>query len=102
MGSFTATLSAHKTLVANTADTITFSAPFTRLEVYNHDAALFVFVRADGTAAVLSADGTYCIGPGQRVVIGPTEVFGVTAGAVTEAVSLISSGTAAYSVTALG
>lgn len=102
MAAYTATISAHKTLVANTADSVTFSAAWTRIEIYNRDASAVIFARADGTVAVLSADGTYAIPPGARVQLGPTQTLGATAGAVTEAISLISSGTPAYSVTALG
>lgn len=107
MASYTAVISAHHTLVAATADTVTLSGEFngqqiTRAEVYNHDASAVIYCRADGTTAVAAADGTYSVGPGMARSIPVSQTLSATAGASTEAITLISAGTPAYSVTALG
>lgn len=107
MASYTAVISSHHTLVAATVDTVTLSGEFsgqqiTRVEVYNHDASAVIYCRADGTAAVSAADGTYSVGPGMARQIPASQVLGATADSSTTAISLISAGTPAYSVTALG
>lgn len=107
MASYTAVLSAHHTLVAATLDTVTLSGTFSgspigRVEVYNHDATAVIYCRADGTAAVSAADGTFSVGPGMARIISTTQNLTGTAASATEAVTLISAGTPAYSVTAVG
>lgn len=89
----TGTRSAHaKLLVANTADTVTFADNVYYVEILS-DGAAAMYVRADGTAAVVAAAGTVVLPAGvvSRYVLR-------TNGNV---VSLISSGAPTYSVTAL-
>lgn len=107
MASYTAVLSTHHTLTAATVDTVTLSGllqgmPITRVEIYNHDATAVIYCRADGTTTVSAADGTYSVGPGMARIIPVSYVLGATAGAATEVITLISAGTPAYSVTAVG
>jgi hypothetical protein len=53
-----------RTLVAATADTATMAGGFSAVLVFNQDATAYIYVRADGTAAVSAGSGSYPVPPG--------------------------------------
>jgi hypothetical protein len=82
-----------RTLVAATADTATMAGGFSAVLVFNQDATAYIYVRADGTAAVSAGAGSYPVPPGKS-----TRVPLVQAAASTPTVSIISSATPTYSI----
>lgn len=85
--------SAHATLVAATADTVTLSGGANRTaEIVNHGSDAIYF-RADGTTAVSEADENEVVIGGERLSIRlPSD----------GAISVISAGTPVYSVIVTG
>lgn len=57
------------TLVASTADLVTFSDRYRYVSVTNTGGSGVIYVRADGVTAVGAANNTIAVGPGQEVVI---------------------------------
>lgn len=83
----------HLTLTANTADTVTIAAGYKYVEVRNRDATNDVFFTVNGTTATVAGDDCYHVFPKTAVSVRvPKQGF-------TTAVSVISSGASAYSVT---
>lgn len=81
-----------KTLVANTADTITFADEVGEVRVWA-DGSAAVFVATDGQAATVNGGDCYEVEPG---TVGGS-IMTVPAG--NRAISVISAGTPKYSVT---
>jgi hypothetical protein len=97
MASATVSLSYHGTLVATVADAITFDNKAVKtVEVKNRASSGDVYFRVDGTTAVAAANNTYYVGPGESVIV-PMQ----TASGASDLVSIVSTGTPAYSVTAV-
>lgn len=55
----------HATLTAGAEDVVTLTAPNGGVEVINRSGSGYLYVRFDNTAAVVGADETYVIPPGQ-------------------------------------
>lgn len=91
MASYSVSLSKHATLVAATADSVTFTIHRSSVEVKNWDASAVIYFTVDGTTPVSAADNMYRVGPGEGLV--------VALAASAQVVKLISAGTPAYSVT---
>lgn len=89
--------SIHKTLTANTVDTVTLDNNYGSVEVKNHGttASLYFLVDSAATPAI-AADGTYVIDAGEALVVDST-ADEQTGGATV--VKLISASAIAYSVT---
>lgn len=81
--------SRHKTLVAATADTVTFASSPSNVEVKNRGSGTIYF-RTDGTAATVEGDDTFVVAAGESLVV---------PGGSTVGVSLISAAADPYSVT---
>lgn len=56
------------TLVASTADTVTFADRYGYVEVSNTGTSGTIYVRLDGTAATVAGANTYPVNPGQSLV----------------------------------
>ena len=95
MATYTVRRSKHATLVANTVDTVKFSTKPKTIEVRNLDSTAVIFFRSDGDVPTVSGDDTDRLSPGERLEIDGTSVD-------PPQVQLISSGTPAYSVRAVG
>jgi hypothetical protein len=68
MASYTPAVSCHKTLTATTADTVTLSQAFAKVEVVNRDTADLIYVTygasaGDAATPVAEADGTLVVMP---------------------------------------
>lgn len=87
----------HATLTAGTVTTITLDDPARRVEIINVDGAAAVYVTVDGSTPAVAAAGCWVL-PGSinRMVLGPATGGGI------KIVKLISSGTPAVSVGAIG
>jgi hypothetical protein len=95
MASCTVKRSKHATLVADTADTVTLTSRPISVELRNFSTTAVIFYRLDGIAATVSGDDTYRLGPEETLEVDlPRDVE-------SPQVSLISSGTPVYSVTAI-
>lgn len=81
----------HKTLVASTVDTVTFSRDCDRVEIINRDGAAELYFTTDGTTPTALGNNTLML---------PAAIGSYTTTAVggLSVVKLISSGTPAYSV----
>lgn len=84
-----------KTLVASTADTVTFSENVAIIEVTNLDGADRIYVRLDGTAAAVANAFTYVL----PATICTRKISVPMSKHSSPAISLISAGTPTYSVT---
>jgi hypothetical protein len=91
----------HGTLVAATADNVTFPLNYRWVTVVNRGTT-DIFVRIDGVTAVGGADGTFAVAANTSAVLPnllppdePAQGYGANT-----VVSLISSGTPAYSLEA--
>lgn len=69
MASYTVARAKHATLVASTADTVTFSTVPQYVEVVNHDAAAFLYVRTDGVAPTDAGDDNYVVNPNGGLIL---------------------------------
>lgn len=63
--------SVHLTLSGTTADTITLTQLWDRVEVGNEHDTVDLFVRMDGVTAVSDADGSTRIGPNETKILHP-------------------------------
>ena len=91
MASYTVARSKHATLTAATVDTVTIGGN-EAVEVLNRSASDTIYFTTDGSTPTVGGDDTFIVGAGQSVVIPGRRVSG-------EAVKLISSAAADYSVT---
>ena len=91
MASYSVARSKHATLVAATADDVTFTTVRTSCEVKNRGTAGDIYFTVNGDAPVSAADDTFYVGPGESLVVAMS--------ASAQVVKLISAGTPAYSVT---
>ena len=95
MANYTVNRSKYATLAANTADKVIFTSRPKSVELRNFSSTAVIFCRIDDTSPTVSGDDTYRLGPNETVEIDflnwvePPQV------------GLISSGTPAYSVTAI-
>lgn len=80
----------HVLSAAGSADNVTLSHEGPYVEVKNRDVAADLYFRVDGKDAVIGADGTFIVGPGEAVTV---SVNG------SSPVSIISVSAVAYSVT---
>lgn len=91
MASYTVERAKTATLVASTADTVTFEHGYPRIEVVHQGSSGVVYVRTDGTAATVAGDDCYVVMPGDAVYVptGPTpaEISVISASAVTYTVT---------------
>jgi hypothetical protein len=94
MASYTPQRSTHQTLTPATADTVSLRLRHQAIEVLNRDATGVIYVREDGTTAVVGADDNFIVTAGQSLVI-PTDPT------TTATLTLISSTACAYSVTGI-
>jgi hypothetical protein len=81
----------HKTLVASTVDTVTFSKDCDRVEIVNRDGAAELYFTTDGTSPTVGGNNALVL-PAAMGSYVTTAVGGLSV------VKLISSGTPAYSV----
>jgi hypothetical protein len=96
MASYTVKRSKHATLAANTADTVILGIRPRSIELRNFSTTAVIFYRVDGVASTVSGDDTYRVGPDETLEVDlPRDVEPPQVG-------LISSGAAAFSVTAIG
>lgn len=79
-----------KTLVAATADTVTFTEDLTSVQVIN-EGTVGIYVRLDGTAPTVGGAASLYVPPSSVTSFSSTDVAGTV-------VKLISSGTPKYSV----
>jgi hypothetical protein len=86
-----------KTLVATTADTVTFVGFVNRVQIVNHDGADQIYVTVDGTTPVAKAATTYCL----PAAISSLEIPVPDSKASGVSVKLVSEGTPLYSVVRL-
>ena len=91
MAAYTVNHSKSATLVANTADTVTFRSVWSQIEIINRGTD-YLYARFDGTAATVAGDDCDVVMPGTAAVFTPPP------NAVTVA-SLISASATAYSAT---
>jgi hypothetical protein len=94
MASYTVRRSKHATLVANTADKVTFTSKPKSIEVRNLSDTAVIFFRCDGTAPTVNGDDTDRLGPGERLEVDGANID-------PPEVQLISSGTPGYSIRAV-
>jgi hypothetical protein len=64
---------ASQTLVAATADSVTFTADFRYVQIYNKDAAALIYATTDGSVPVAGADNTFVVLP-NSVGIFPNQI----------------------------
>lgn len=69
--------SKHATLVANTADLVTFAAGNTTVLVQNRSTSGYLFARPGATAPTVAGDDCYAIGPGQSAMFETNGSVGV-------------------------
>lgn len=69
MATDTAATSVTNTLSGTTADTITLTNGWDAIEVTNHDATNWIYLRQDGTTAVAEADNTTPVPPSTSKVL---------------------------------
>jgi hypothetical protein len=81
-----------KTLVAATADTVTFADDLSSVQIVNESTTVGIYVRVDGTAPTVAGAASYYVPPATITQV----TSGQSGGTV---VKLISSGTPKYSVT---
>ena len=94
MANYSGAKSVHsKTLVANTADTVTLTADFGEVRVVNLDGAASIYFTVDGAAATVAGDGTLVLPAALASRVERAKVDRANT-----VVSLISSGTPKYSV----
>jgi hypothetical protein len=100
MATYSAAIAVHETLVANTADTVTFSRQWTQVEILNKDSVNSIYFRVDGGSLTVAGADCLVVLPGNALVVSPTPALqGASAGSVIETVQLISTGSPAYAVT---
>lgn len=90
MANYNVSLAKHATLVAATADSVTFTVPRSSVEVKNRGTSGDIYFTVNGDTPVSAADNTYFVGPGEGLV--------VALASASQVVKLISAGTPAYSV----
>jgi hypothetical protein len=83
----------HRTLTANTVETVDLDGNYDRIEVLNRDGSSEVFFTTDGTNPGIATDGCHVL----PAAIGAVEVADQTSGA-NSVVKLISAGSPAISV----
>lgn len=97
MANYSAWQSVHKTLVADTPDTVTLTnAAWIAVEVMNRHATAWLWFTVDGSTPAVEGDDTYPVPPMSSVVVGDVSVATATV------VNVVSDGAAAYSVTGSG
>lgn len=94
MAAHSAKRSVHKTLVAGTEDVVTLTQRWDMVEVLNRHATEVLTFRSDGVAAVVLADNTITVLPGQGVTVSP-DAYNASGQTV---INVISAGAATYSV----
>ena len=91
MGSYSGAATQHRTLVADTVDTVTLDGDYSSVEVLNRATSGDIYFRVDGTAPTVGGAGTYIARAGESVAL-DIDTSGKTV------VKLISSGALDYSV----
>jgi hypothetical protein len=69
MARYTVKRSEHAPVAANTADTVTLISRPVSVELRNFDNTAVIFYRVDGTAATMSSDDTYRLGPEETLQV---------------------------------
>jgi hypothetical protein len=91
MGSYSGSPTQHKTLVANTVDTVTLDQDYSCVEVVNRAATGDLYFTVDGSTPAVAGAGTYIVRAGEAVEM-DLQTQGKTV------VKLISTGALDYSV----
>lgn len=95
MAEVTVRTSHHGTLVASTVDTVKFTTRPRAVELRNFSTTAVIYCRVDGTAPTVAGDDTYRLGSEETLQVDLIKWV------EPPQVQLISSGTPAYSVTAI-
>lgn len=100
MASYSEAVSKTATLVAATADTVTLTGPYRKIQVINHDSTARISCRLGGTAvAAADEDDSYPVLPGGTTTLYDAADVGSSGSIAADAVvTLISAGTPTYTV----
>jgi hypothetical protein len=101
MSAYSPGRSTHQTLAANVADTVTLAQDgdaYPQVEVLNRSTGSDIYFTVNGSVPTVGGDNTFIVSAGQSLVV---QARNPSLPGTSPQVSLISSGAAAYSVTAV-